>query len=246
MLGKKTKLNFSLIYSRIGNRYGNLVITDFEGYLLLNETYYRYLIAYACKCDCGNEVVMDFKNLRKGVDTACGKEGCSFSIILPSSNWGSGNSKHELYPVFSAMLARCNNPKTRNYYNYGGRGITVCERWNDFSKFPVFVEDMGARPEGYSLDRIDNDGPYSPENCRWASRGEQARNTRSNNYVTIMGITKPLVAWGEVFGIPDSLLRNRLRNRWPMPFALFFPKTHPSKTRGKIIQEEKIKRQYKY
>jgi hypothetical protein len=104
-----------------------------------------------------------------------------------------GGSSSPLYRVWAAMLDRCLNPNDKRYFDYGGRGITVCARWlNDFA---AFRDDMGERLAGTSLDRIDNDGPYSPENCRWATLSQQRRNSRQAKPVTAFGETKFVVDW---------------------------------------------------
>lgn len=109
------------------------------------------------------------------------------------------------------MRRRCGNANDDNYRNYGGRGIGVCERW---SAFENFLADMGERPEGTSLDRIDNDGHYSPENCRWASRGQQARNRRSNHLLEYDGRTWCMTDLAAHLNIPRHALDNRIRRGW--------------------------------
>lgn len=119
---------------------------------------------------------------------------------------------HEKFPQdynrWEDMIARCNNPKHAKYPNYGGRGIRVCDRWR---KYANFHEDMGLRPSGMSLDRIDNNGNYEPGNCRWATPQEQARNRRSNVMITIDGETHCLAEWVEILGEPREVLRRRFQ-----------------------------------
>jgi hypothetical protein len=110
------------------------------------------------------------------------------------------------------MRTRCSNENSLSYAHYGGRGISVCERWDLFENF---YEDMGESPEGMSLDRRENDGDYSPENCRWATPEEQARNKRDNRTLTFRGETKCVVEWAEETGIPGYTIWARLNAGWP-------------------------------
>lgn len=125
--------------------------------------------------------------------------------------------------LYDTMLQRCYNPRKMHYDRYGGRGIVVCERWR--VSFDAFLADMGRRPgPGYSLDRIDNDGPYSPENCRWATRQEQARNRTSNRRLTHNGVTRTLQEWAEATGIGRAVIGARLdKLGWDIAKALGTP-----------------------
>lgn len=118
------------------------------------------------------------------------------------------------------MLTRCNNSNSAFYPDYGGRGIRVCDRWKVFDNF---IADMGEPEIGMTLDRIDNNGPYSPENCRWATRSIQSRNRRSNTRVCINGQTKTIADWIEHFGISRNTFRSRQRRGWDLAVALSTP-----------------------
>ncbi len=123
--------------------------------------------------------------------------------------------------TWRSMKQRCQNPKAHEYENYGGRGITICERWS--SSFDLFCEDMGPRPPGTSIERIDNNGNYEPGNCKWASRIEQRRNTRFNRLLTLNGRTQPMSAWVEETGIQWDTIYARLKRGWSIEKALTFP-----------------------
>lgn len=122
--------------------------------------------------------------------------------------------------AWAAMKTRCLNPKCRSFKNYGKRGITVCERW--LHSFSQFLADMGPRPsKNHSIDRIDNDGPYSPENCRWATMLTQNNNKRNTPMITFEGITKPLTHWAKKYGLNLDALRDRLfTQNWDVRRAL--------------------------
>lgn len=121
------------------------------------------------------------------------------------------------YRCWIDMKARCYNPKSQRFYTHGGRGITVCDRWKD--SYENFVLDMGIKPEGYTLDRIDNDKGYEPGNCRWATPKEQANNRRTNIFVEFDGQILTVKQWSEALGISFSALMKRL-SRMPVEKAL--------------------------
>lgn len=126
------------------------------------------------------------------------------------------------YQCWSDMKHRCSNKNNHAYKDYGQRGIGVCDRW--LNSYESFIEDMGLKPDKHTLDRIDVNSGYGPDNCRWATYKTQARNTRANRLVTFRGITKTLVAWAEDLNIPRTTLSNRLiRFGWSVEKALTTP-----------------------
>ena len=124
------------------------------------------------------------------------------------------------HAIWRGMLARCRNQKSKDFPRYGGRGIAVCERWWDF---PSFLADMGERPAGLTLERLDGSGNYCPENCRWVTPKQQARNRRNNVRVVFGGLTATVAEWAERTGLERKTLEYRLRSGWPPERALTTP-----------------------
>lgn len=166
-------------------------------------------IYYRCLCDCGKETVVMSSDLRSGHTRSCGclqAERTSTANLKHGHSMGTGKNS-PTYRSWFAMKSRCTNPNNIGYEDYGGRGITVCDRWLEFVNF---LEDMGEKPKGKSLDRIDNDGNYEPGNCRWADNITQANNTRKNRYLTHNGRTQSLSEWARELGFHRETLRKRL------------------------------------
>jgi hypothetical protein len=141
-----------------------------------------------------------------------------------NSNFKHGHAarKTYTYTVWRFMRARCEKPDRPEYRNYGGRGIKVCDRWQSFENF---LADMGEKPRGLSLDRIDNNGHYEPGNCRWATTAEQNRNRRNNVFYEMAGEKRTAKEWCEVFKVPYRCVRTRLARGWDQLRAF----TEPSK-----------------
>lgn len=172
---------------------------------------------WSCCCDCGKKTMVRAYSLTSGKTKSC---GCIQREIIGSRRFTHGKTKTSIYYTWASMLDRCTNSNHANYKHYGGRGITVCERW---LKFENFYSDMGVAPEGKTLDRIDNDGAYHPDNCRWATRAEQDRNKRGLHIITFNGTSKIISDWAKELGIHRTTLSFRVKH-WPLENALTTPK----------------------
>jgi len=191
-------------------RFGRLVAFNYLGRMGKNP-HGKWL----CKCDCGRLHVVAGHNLRTGQIKSC---GCIQKEHPNATRHGmcyttSGNT-------WRGMRGRCQNPKHKQYSYYGGRGISVCERWQTYENF---LADMGAPLPGYSIDRIDNDGDYTPDNCRWATPKEQALNRRRRRMVTHNGETLHISEWAERSGIRYSTIALRLKAGWTPKQAIESP-----------------------
>lgn len=194
----------------IGVRFGRLEVIQ------ISESAKSGHSKWLCKCDCGGETIVLGSNLRRGHTTSCG-------CLHQEKRTKHGKSKHRLYTIWAMMKRRCLNKKSKDYSRYGGRGISVCSEWIDnFSAFYDWAMKNGYRSD-LSLDRANNDGSYNPPNCRWTTVKEQQNNTRCNKIISHNGKSLTIAQWSEELGIPDSVLRTRIKRGWSVERAFSQP-----------------------
>jgi hypothetical protein len=184
-----------------GQRFGRLTVVSFHSFVPTK---------WLCQCDCGRMKIAWTKRLKRGWTTSCGcrlKELRAGAARRIHGEAAIGKVTKE-YRAWVQSQKRCYNPKDPRFAHYGGRGITVSQEWRD--DYQVFLRDMGRCPVGHSLDRIDNNGPYSRNNCRWGSRIQQANNTRVNRVLTLQGVTHTLAEWSRLTGIKRSTITQRI------------------------------------
>lgn len=173
-----------------------------------------------CVCECGKITSVRSDHLTSGRTVSC---GC-WSTLSPNKGTHRMSST-PIYKIWEAMRRRCNNPQDEQFHRYGGRGIKVCQSWQE--SFANFYADMGDIPPKFTIERTNNDGDYEPSNCHWASRKEQARNTRRNHLVTIGNETLPLSEWAERFGLTHKqyqTIHARIMTGWNPEVALKTPR----------------------
>lgn len=196
-----------------GKQFGRLTVLKWDHYRYqgINKRHY-----WLCQCECGNTKVVSAEHLYRGSTRSCGcirAKKCEY--------------RTQLSGVLRMIKQRCNDPTSKHYKNYGARGISVCDEWSGKGGISNFVE--WAMQSGYSpgltIDRIDNDKGYSPDNCRWATMKEQSNNKGNNIRITINGETKTLTQWCEHYNVPYDNVRNRyVALGWDIEDALFTPK----------------------
>jgi hypothetical protein len=188
---------------------------------------------WLCRCDCGVEKAIVRGSLMRGATVSC---GCASRDLHRRAVTKHGHASREgkfspEYESWKHMLSRCRlDPR------YAGRGIVVCERWREFE---AFLTDMGARPVGTTLDRINNDGNYQPENCRWATHAQQMRNTRRTRWITINGETRCSRDWATAFGISEDTASHRMRMGWDAEAAFKTPPGPSGRRRPKTAYVER-------
>lgn len=191
---------------------------------------------WLCKCSCGHDIVVYGNKLRSGHTKSCGCYRRDTSIIVDTKH---GMKNTRLYRVWKHMKARCLNPNDKRYKDYGGRGIQICDDWkNDFASFYKWAVSNGYN-NNLSIERIDVNGNYCPENCKWIKMAEQAWNKRNSYKLTLNGETHCISEWAQITGIPVTTLTARIKeNGWDVEKALTTPinvKGHYRKVNSRYV-----------
>ena len=222
----KTRLDIS------GETYGFLKAVEYRGKTKHNQAVWLF----KCIADgCGNEVELPAYTVKSGGTKSC---GCMSDRLKSKSKTTHGISASSVYGSYRGMLRRCSDQTHYMFHRYGGRGIKVCDRWLGPLGAANFLADMGEKPSPkHTIERIDNDGPYSPENCRWATRAEQADNRSTTFHIAVDGVTLSQADWDRALGNGLNIIGDRVRRGWRPEDAVTTPKakhkigiTHGGKT----------------
>lgn len=198
-----------------GQRFGRLTVIKRAGSDNQNQA------TWLCECECGNYTSVGSSDLRRGKTTSC---GCYHNECAKIRMTTHGMAHTKLYWIWKSMNQRCYNKRSKDFPNYGGMGIEVCQEWRkDFKAFSDWAYSAGYM-EGLSIDRIKGDENYSPNNCRWATAKVQANNIRRNHILTYNGLSHTMSEWSDITGIKYSTLRARINTyKWSVERALTTP-----------------------
>lgn len=214
-----------------GKRFGKLNVMKYS-HKEYNKKLHNHIFYYLCKCDCGNEIIKSDRYLKYTKTPSCGCYGLKkIKEVNKKAHTTHGMRNSRIYRIWQSMKSRCKYKSVNGYENYGGRGIKVCDEWlNDFISFYNWAMKNGYK-EDLTIDRIDVDGNYEPDNCRWATLKEQSNNRRDNHYITYNNETHSISEWSEILKINYATLLNRItRHKWSIERAFAEP-VHEEKRR---------------
>lgn len=200
----------------VGQQFGRLTVLQ-HSHQVENHHHWH------CGCVCGNLKTINGNSLKRGLTQSCGCLQRERAKGRPPKHTHSlrGGKPTKAYYTWQSMISRCYYPSNHSYKNYAFRGTTVCDRWRH--SFENFYADMGDPPSGTTLERIDNEGNYTPENCKWATPLEQAQNRRTTRRITYQGTTQSIAAWERTLGFTKDTLLGRIRHGWDVERAFTTP-----------------------
>lgn len=197
----------------IGKKYGRLIVLNKEPSQKTRSTMWK------CQCECGNIVVVRADSLKRKLTQSC---GCLCKEKITKHNM----CKTKLYIAWDAMKQRCYNKNNKRYKHYGGRGIKICDEWLDKENGFINFYNWSMQNEyadNLTIDRIDVNGNYEPDNCRWITNKEQQSNKTNNHFITYNNETHTITEWGKIYNINEGTICSRLQNGWNVERALTTP-----------------------
>lgn len=198
----------------IGQKFGRLTVISFDH---SNKDYVRY---FNCRCDCGNEKLISRNALISGRTLSCGCLNRELSRLRKNHFTHGFTHKERLYETWKNMKRRCKDINNKRYSFYGGKGVVICKEWeNDYLSFRNWAMSHGYDGK-LTIDRIDNGGDYTPENCRWATGKEQQNNTSRNHWITCNGETHTVSEWADVFGVTYGAFLRRIKKGLNIDFVI--------------------------
>lgn len=204
-----------LVKDLTGKVFGRLIVLEYAGTVKGGAT-------WLCLCKCGEKKIASSKSIQCGDTRSCGCLQDESNRLNPITHGGTVGGKPTEYLIWKAMRSRCRNPKHKDFHSYGGRGITVCKRWENYAHF---LADMGRRPSPeLTIERVDTNKGYCKSNCKWGTWTEQNNNKRVHHWITHNGVTLNLTQWSNRCGINPATLRNRIyRGGWSFSRAITQP-----------------------